>query len=79
MRRSLVPFSRPEPLVDGQSLADFIITMSGFRFSVHRGRRLVGPPSHSNQPHTRTLAVSELGQRDKTLTVHGLTALLLVA
>lgn len=35
MRRSLAPFSRPESSVHTRSLADFIITMSGFRFSVH--------------------------------------------
>ena len=35
MRRSLAPFSGPESLVHTRSLADFITTMSGFRFSVH--------------------------------------------
>src|SRR5680860_133304 len=35
MRRSLAPFTAPESLVHAQSLADFITTTSGFRFSVH--------------------------------------------
>ena len=39
MRRSLAPFTAPESLVHTRSLADFITTMSGFRFSVQpRGR-----------------------------------------
>src|SRR6476646_7830915 len=37
MRRSLAPFSGPESLVHTRSLADFITTTSGFRFSVHTG------------------------------------------
>ena len=37
MRRSLAPFSRPESSVHARSLAGFIITTSGFRFSVHTG------------------------------------------
>ncbi len=37
MRRSLAPFSGPKSLVHAQSLADFITTTSGFRFSVHTG------------------------------------------
>jgi hypothetical protein len=37
MRRSLAPFSEPESLVHTRSLADFITTTSGFRFSVHTG------------------------------------------
>ena len=35
MRRSLAPFSGAESLGHTQSLADFITTTSGFRFSVH--------------------------------------------
>ena len=35
MRRSLVPFTGPESLVHTRSLADFITTTSGCRFSVH--------------------------------------------
>jgi len=35
MRRSLAPFTAPELLVHTRSLADFITTTSGFRFSVH--------------------------------------------
>ena len=35
MRRSLAPFSGPESSVHTRSLADFITTTSGFRFSVH--------------------------------------------
>jgi len=37
MRRSLAPFSGPESLVHTRSLADFITTTSGFRFSVQTG------------------------------------------
>jgi len=35
MRRSLGPFTAPESLVHTRSLADFITTTSGFRFSVY--------------------------------------------
>jgi hypothetical protein len=35
MRRSLARFSELEPLVHTRYSADFIITTSGFRFSVH--------------------------------------------
>ena len=35
MRRSLAPFSGPESSVHARSLADFITTTSGCRFSVH--------------------------------------------
>src|SRR5258708_1981973 len=38
MRRFLVRFIRPESFVHAPSLADFIITTSGFEFSVHTGR-----------------------------------------
>ena len=37
MRRSLAPFSRPESLGHTRSLADFITTTFGYRFSVHTG------------------------------------------
>src|SRR5450759_2667056 len=37
MRRSLARFSEPESSVHTRSLAGFITTMSGFRFSVHTG------------------------------------------
>jgi transposase InsO family protein len=37
MRRSLAPFIGPESLVHTRSLADFITTTSGCRFSVHTG------------------------------------------
>jgi hypothetical protein len=35
MRQSLAPFSGPESSPQTRSLADFIATTSGFRFSVH--------------------------------------------
>ena len=37
MPRSLARFSGPESLIHTRSLADFITTTSGFRFSVHTG------------------------------------------
>jgi hypothetical protein len=37
MRRFPVRFIRPESFVHNPSLADFIITTSGFEFSVHTG------------------------------------------
>ena len=37
MLRSLAPFTAPESLGRTRSLADFITTTSGFRFSVHTG------------------------------------------
>src|SRR5580693_6969522 len=37
MRRLSPPFSGPEALVHTRSLADFITTTSGCRFSVHTG------------------------------------------
>src|SRR6478735_8202773 len=37
MRRSLAKFSEPEASNQTPSLADFIITTSGFRFLVHTG------------------------------------------
>ena len=46
MRRSLAPFSGPELLVHTRSLADFITTTFGFRFSVHTG--LGGPERLAN-------------------------------
>ena len=42
MLRSLARFSGPESLGHTQSLADFITTMSGFRFSVHTGPLIAG-------------------------------------
>jgi hypothetical protein len=44
MRRSLAPFSGPESLVHTRSLADFITTTSGFRFSVHTSIDPTSPP-----------------------------------
>src|ERR1019366_4213426 len=38
MRRSLARFSEPESSVHTRSLAGFITTTSGFRFSVHTAR-----------------------------------------
>jgi len=43
MRRSLARFSGQESLVHMRSLADFITTTSGFRFSVYTGK----DPAHS--------------------------------
>jgi len=42
MRRSLAPSSGPDPLGHTRSLADFITTMSGFRFSVRTGASASG-------------------------------------
>src|SRR6202045_1698784 len=49
MRRFPVRFIRPESFVHNPSLADFIITTSGFEFSVHTG---VGPVA-VRQPRVR--------------------------
>jgi hypothetical protein len=37
MRRSLAPYSGSDLSIHARSLAGFITTMSGFRFSVHIG------------------------------------------
>ena len=50
MRRSLVKFSGPEASNHTPSLADFIITKSGFRFSVHTGAM--------NMPSARSIYVA---------------------
>jgi hypothetical protein len=45
--RSLARFSGPESLIHTRSLADFITTTSGFRFSVHTGNAdIISSPCH---------------------------------
>src|SRR3981189_1630525 len=44
MRQSLAPFSGPESSPQTRSLADFIATTSGFRFSVHTARQSLATP-----------------------------------
>jgi hypothetical protein len=54
MHRSLAPFSGPEPLGHTQSLADFITTTFGFRFSVHTAARC-DPATFSDEAVTRAI------------------------
>ena len=49
MRRSLAQFSGSEASNHNPSLADFITTMSGFRFSVHTGLKTGPFPSDYNR------------------------------
>ena len=55
MLRSLALFSEPEASVHTQSLADFITTTSGFKFSVHTGKGADGlkPQTHRLQQRSR--------------------------
>jgi hypothetical protein len=70
MRRSLAPFSKPEPLAHAQSLADFITTTSTLRFSVHTGlsvrraffpRRPQGRPADDDEVAPVLLVPQQIG------------------
>src|ERR1700676_3103192 len=50
MHRSRAPSIAPDTFFVAQSWADFIITTSGFRFSVHTGAQLGCQPNHVSAP-----------------------------